>query len=609
MARKSKYDLVLGVFVTDTVVDAVLMRRGDGRVHISNRFARPRSRMGDRISDLTAVLPGLKSNSESDFTLEIGDGINGSDPSSLFLSSEFGGVGNVGSMTAAEAAEKPATARQTSPITTQLKDILAECANMGHKSPHISFCLGSTDVTYKQITPAKSEEQGVKLPFLDRGKADENGVTKHRISNLKKRQLVNHLVSQGVGLFDKKRVAFLPMTPMNGRERYLAILPRTPDSITPTLNELNSSKSKLSAVVDIVDTEVSLFLSMARKHSEKTKHRRVGVIRVGADDTMVLFIREGELAELERIRSLTSYDPVETICSRVLLKQDECQFGEFDNVLVVSEDHRDAARRTYEEYFPGASIEWLESTLAEHSVSMPSEGEVNLKSTSTPAIGVGLRWMHHWDTEDDREAINLIPKRLIKRKKPSGRVAWHTYAIMAAIFGIALFYSWRYMSQEQEIDRLQRELAVNPPQFPDEDPAVLKMRVDSLNAAYMSYTRALHVLDSLLVGSDRWTRGVANMTESTGSIGRIWLKSWTPVAGNMINLEGNALSRTRVARLAQEWKGSIEKLNFADIQKLRVYTFSMKVPLAAEMPPVALKLRQLALEEEYNREISAGTTD
>ena len=78
MARKNKHDSVLGVFVTDTVVDAVLMKRSGDKIHIVNRFGRPRSRLGDRISDLATVLPGLKDSSEADFTLEIGDGASAS---------------------------------------------------------------------------------------------------------------------------------------------------------------------------------------------------------------------------------------------------------------------------------------------------------------------------------------------------------------------------------------------------------------------------------------------------------------------------------------------------------------------------------------------------
>jgi hypothetical protein len=124
------------------------------------------------------------------------------------------------------------------------------------------------------------------------------------------------------------------------------------------------------------------------------------------------------------------------------------------------------------------------------------------------------------------------------------------------------------------------------------------MKVDSLNQAYIAYTQALHVLDSLLVGSNKWTRAVGSMTESTGSIGGIWLRSWTPLTGNRISVEGNALSRSRIARLAQQWNGSIEMLNFADIQKVRVYSFKMSIPMAVEMPPVALYLRDTALTDE-----------
>ncbi len=593
MARKRKFDSVLGVFVTDALVDSVLMQRTESRIRVINRFGRPRSRIGDRISDLATVLPGLKDSSEADFTLEVGDGTTGSDPSSLFLSSEFGAVAS-----ASDVKEKQTIGRQTTPITTQLKDILAECANLGHDSLHISFCLGSADVAYVELSPPKHEPTAVTNLLNLKKKTEDKDDRSGPVRGLLRKHLVDNLEEQGVGLFDKKRVAFVPMTRKSGRDRYLAVVPRVPDSISPTLKELNSGRSTLSAVADIVDAELPLYLSLAQQHADATNSRNVAVIRVGAEDTMLLFVRGRKLAEFERIRSLTSYDPSETVCSRVLLKQDESKFGELDLVLVVSEERRDDAKNVFQEYFPSARVEWLQDVLAGKNLSMPSEEDVHLKSTSIPAIGIGLRWMEEWDRKGIGTRINLIPKRLVRRKKSNEKVAWHTYAMLGVLFACAFFYSWKFMTNQQEIDQLQRELAVNPPVFPDEDPAVLKMRVDSLNNAYQAYTRALGILDSLLVGSDKWTRSLAKMTESTRSIGSVWLKGWTPTSGASVRLEGNALSRSRIARLAQEWNGSIESLNFADIGGVRVYTFTMHVPIQDEMPPVAIHLRETALEQE-----------
>ncbi len=590
MARKSKLDSVLGVFVTDTVVDAVLLRKVGDRVQIVNRLARPRSRFGDRISDLTTVLPGLKDSSEADFTLEIGDGTSGSDPSSLFLSSEFGGLG---ARTMTETAEKPVTGRQSAPITLQLKDILAECANLGYTSPHVCFCVGSSDVMYQEVGLVRDERSRSAMET----KSNTKERTK-RLSGAQRRQLLSDVSKEVQVPFDRNRVAFVRMASKNERERYLAVIPRVPDSIAPALTEINSSKSSISAVADIVDTEVTLYHALAKMHAPEEGTARQAVIRVGSEDTLVLFMKDGELVEFERIRSLTSYDPAETVCSRILLKQDEHKFGEIDNLLVVAEERRDDSVTAFAEYFPGAEVEWLQNVLSEHKISMPEEDELHLKASSIPAIGVGLRYLEQWDRADRHAYINLIPRKLVRRKGKKEKIAWHTIAMMVALFGIAFYFSWTFMAQQQQISQRETELALNPPEFPEEDPVVLKMKVDSLNAAYAAYTRALNVLDSLLVGSDKWTRAVGKMTESTGNIGRVWLRGWTPMNRNTVRLEGNALSRSRIAQLAQQWNGSIEQLNFADIQDVRVYTFTMMIPIREDMPPVAEFLRETALDDD-----------
>jgi hypothetical protein len=172
------------------------------------------------------------------------------------------------------------------------------------------------------------------------------------------------------------------------------------------------------------------------------------------------------------------------------------------------------------------------------------------------------------------------------------------------LFVATLFYTVKFLAQQEDIERRESEVALNPPDFPTENPALLKQRVDSLNSAYVRYNRALLVLDSLLIGSDQWSSTLDQMTESTRDIGRIWLKAWTPT-GATIRLEGNALERARIARLAQRWNGSIEKLTFAEIQGIRIYTFSMMVPISQELPQVAQYLRDNSLDDLAPGEVEA----
>ncbi|MEZ4696875.1 MAG: hypothetical protein R2832_10710 [Rhodothermales bacterium] len=575
---KKKESGVLGVAIADGSIEAVLLRRDGDNVALVQRFVRQRVRTGDRISDLAAVIPGLKDSTDSDYTMEIGDG-SSSASSGLFLASEFK---NLGSESVAEkAVSSEGAVRRIAPFGLQLREILTECQKLGYVDPLIGFSIGSSEVTYTELS----------LPATD-AKA---GSVSTALSSAQKKQLIAKLREVTSSEPDKQRLAFVPMAASNEkRERFLAIAPASPDPVLAALKVVAKRDGGGKAFASVVDAEVSLYHSLARRDVLNRKGN-VGIVRVGAEDTLIVFLRDGMIDRYERLRSLTSYDPADTICSRVLLKQDEWKIPSIDRIYISSDYHSEKGMSEYEDFFPEAETMPIVELLGSAHIKLPAD-DSKVRSSTLPAIGIALRVMEQWD-KDDKTAVNLVSARQQKDLAgPKAKFAWHSFAMLALLFGVALFYTWRYMQRAEEIQLKQEEVRLNPPQFPTQSAAMLEARVDSLNKAYMKYTRALTVLDSLLIGSDRWSTGLDQMSRSTNAIGRIWLKGWSP-EGREIRLEGNALSRSKVAALAERWNGSIEQLNFSDIGGIRVYSFLMMAPLPQKMPEVATYLRQQSIEE------------
>ncbi len=90
-------------------------------------------------------------------------------------------------------------------------------------------------------------------------------------------------------------------------------------------------------------------------------------------------------------------------------------------------------------------------------------------------------------------------------------------------------------------------------------------------------------------------------SNATGDVGSIWFTDWSP-QGNQMWIEGEALVRNRVATLARNLDGRIERLDFADVNvpdigDVRVYPFTMVIPIAHETPQVAIHLQQQAAEQ------------
>lgn len=576
---KKKDPGVLGVAISDGAIEAVLLRRDDKQVALVKRFVKQRVRTGDRISDLAAVIPGLKDSADSDYTMEIGDGSRG--PSSgVFLASEFA---DARTAVADKAGSADATARRTSPFGLQLKEILTECQKLGFADPVMAFSVGSSEVTYTEVSLPASK-QSVKATGAPASTALTASDTKQLLARLKEMKIA------GV---DKNRIGFVRLGSLDNRRRFLAVIPETPDPVVSALKVVARRGSSKSTAA-VVDSEVSLLHSMARRDVLNRKGT-VAIIRVGAEDTLIIFSRDGVLDRHERLRSLTSYDPVETICSRVLLKQDEWKIDAIDRVYISSDYHSTAGMDEYASYFVGAETMPIVELLGSVHIKLPAEENNKIRSSALPAVAVAMRVLEDWD-KDDKSAINLMSGKLKKElAAPKVSYSWHSFVLLALLFGVALFYTWKYMQGEEEISLKEEQIRLNPPQFPTESAALLRQRVDSLNNEYTRLTRALVVLDSLLIGSDRWSNALDAMSDATNDISRIWLKGWTP-SGSMVRVEGNALARNRVAALAQRWNGSIEKLNFADIQGIRVYSFIMMVPVPSELPKVAEYLRNESID-------------
>jgi hypothetical protein len=153
------------------------------------------------------------------------------------------------------------------------------------------------------------------------------------------------------------------------------------------------------------------------------------------------------------------------------------------------------------------------------------------------------------------------------------------------------------MEQQQNIADVEHRLSMSPVAMPELSPEALKQRVDSLNGVHAKYNRALYVLDSLLVGSDEWSRALERTALQTKAIDGIWFDNWSIDAAT-IEIQGHALDRNNLAELARNLDGTIRELKFTDIQGARAYPFTVTLARDISMPEVTTRLREDALNPQ-----------
>jgi Tfp pilus assembly protein PilN len=588
MKRTRSSGYVLGMIATSRAVHAVLLAGGPDGPEVLRRFSRQRARSvsGSPQSVPVGVTEGTQEDfsSSSDFTIQFGDSSgSGKD---LFLSSEFVGL---------DGEDGEESGSGNAPVSTfelEFRDIIEECEANGYRDPAIAFTLAAADIFMFEL----------RMPDRPRGKRPE------------REALIDLLAEQFKGVFDEERVIFLPLgSGEEGPRRQLAIFPKGTDPVTATLGLLSAQRERLPAV-QLLDVEVGQLIGLTRlalQHanaypSEETESEddefapsvatpdgppNTLVVRAGFEDTLVLFMQGDTVLHCESLRSLTAFDAPETICSRILLQQDEHAVGDIHRVLLVSEEREQDLVETFEMFFPDSRVETLRSYLPK-SVGDATEGS----SAAVVATGAALRLFGGPEVDGAFERINLLPRKLLRRRVRLP-ITWPAIALAMLIGLTTVFFATTYSRADQEIatyrDRLG-QLAVEEIHM---DVATLQASIDSMQQLYATYTRALQVLDTLLVGSDRWSRILEKTAREASGVKGIWIENMRPQGGRL-TLTGNATSRDKIVQFAERTGAEIETLTFSEIRDWPVYAFGLQIRIEDELPAAARYLRERAGQEE-----------
>jgi len=579
----------LGVMITSKAVHAALLESGPDGPKVIRRFMRPRT---SRIPTAQTALPELQDPDDpTDFSVQFSEGSPSME--NMFIGSEFSGL---------EFSRQDDGEQKDQAVTfaLELGDILAECRDAGYPNPMLAFAAASSEVNQVELT------------VLRKAKAAPGSDEKKNVSKKKARrgELLELLAEQHNGSFEEVTVAFLPMTPSEeGMQRILAVFPKVNDPVASTLRTMREQQGRRMPPIRLYDTEVPLYLGLARatRNMVPQKPRRATdaidealpiasdeafntlIVRAGAEDTLVLFLQDDQLQQSEDLRSLTAYEAPETICSRVLLLQDEYGIGEVQHVLLLSEEREDDLIESFEMFFPEARVESLRQYVPE----LGDEYAADIAPGALlPAVGVALRLSDDARYKGVFEDVNLLPKQLMRRHITLP-VTWHVLALYVLLFCTVLFFMARYFTLESKIATHQRNIQ----SFQAEagpvtlDARALQVKIDSLEAVHARYMRAINVLEGLLQGSDKWIRALETMSTEVSDVTGIWIESWNPSGGG-VEVSGNATTRDHVVDLAERLNGTISSLTFSEIRDWPVYSFKMKIPLEQGLPRAAEYLRQ-----------------
>ncbi len=580
MKIKKSQEYVLGFAASSTDVEAVLMQNTASGPTLVRTFHR--SRTSGHFSNADLDTPGLNEESGSDFSFTLSDGE--SRDNSLFLASEFS-VDQANEAPDVGGADFTVPAHGATPYDLEALEIMAECQAAGYSNVRVAFALGSEHThTVHVSVPADAAAHNGKKKRKSRNRAGKPS----------KETLLEILRKTQHGRMAGEKTAFLPMVSTPGSaSTNLAVFAQSFEPVTPTLRAIRDRKRRFPNVL-LVETEVTLLSGLvASSGASDSGEASKLIVRVGSDDTIVIFMIGNELLHVENLRSVTVFDPAETICSRVLLLQDELGRGDVECIWLFSDEREDGLTESFEQFFPETKVARLRTLL-------PALQEQSLRPLgreATLAAIVTLRTVTSEPYGSSFHDVNFLESKLAG---PQFQLpfSWPVAAMIVLLFGSTLFFVSNWFEQQAAIATYRSQLGSYPASVIDADLDQLEYRIDSLQARSVGLTTALDVLDSLLVGSDRWSRTMENLSTAASRVSDIWVEDWSEDTKNeRLGLSGTAMSRNAVVALATELNGVIEKVEFSTVRDWPVYTWEMSVRMEKRLPEAAEFLREQVREQ------------
>lgn len=502
--------------------------------------------------DASAMLeePALASIGDGMASSYGGDGTGGA--VDVFLSSEFGQIQVPLSM-------------ETEPVgatlmVDDLKKMLAGCRDLGLVDVDVVWSLGTPHFSW-------TEDQ-------DKDSSADSRSVRFKVTD-----------GQDAKRHEGEQSVVLKMA--SGRGNALRQLTAKPRSDEPSSAAIKSIRGTQDSLVRrcVTDSEISSLLALVLTGMDKDDNA-VGeptlVVRIGEDDVLVLVVEDGLLKQVDVLRSLSVHDGADMICSRVLLLQDEHGLDGLARIYLAGTNDS-VLLSSFGTYFQQAEVLSLSSEIGRMS---PSGSVVDAEVL--PAIGAAFREVLDF-TEDD----NMLPQPL-RQPRRTIPYSWEVWTLLICLSLTALFFVGRFASQERVItSRYDRIEALT---HDVQTASLLQQRIDSLQVAYSVNMKGLDVLDSLLIGSDKWSRTFDKLAQELSDIEGIWIEKWQP-AGPVVAITGRATSRDRVVDLAHRLHGTMEEIIYPNEEEA-FYFFRMKAPIIDTLPQAAQYLRDHAAEDQ-----------
>jgi len=298
------------------------------------------------------------------------------------------------------------------------------------------------------------------------------------------------------------------------------------------------------------------------------------IVYVGVEFTRLIFMRGSHFYQFAPIigEGYDSPNLQNTVYSRLLLEQDNLAIPQIHRIILTGECRRIGFREFLMQQLPDQEIEYLLTpTLDTSALSIEQQ-----EAISEYAIPIGAAIKVLDPQNPNVYNVNLLPNS-VREGQRVFKLAWHGYLLLLLLFFSAFFFTWQVAQKQKEIKDLREVLTLKESQKAEN--MTLANSIQALEEQLGRYQASLALYDSLVPGSERWSKVLTQVSHGVEDLNAIWLADMTAVPEGHMTMNGFAVYRTRIPRLATLFDNSLlEEVNVQEIREQTVYKYRIKVP-------------------------------
>jgi len=334
--------------------------------------------------------------------------------------------------------------------------------------------------------------------------------------------------------------------------------------------------NRLPLISGIDSSDVSL-LNLVRANYEFEPQDVSVIIYVGTEFTRMIFMRGEHFHQFAPIigEGYDSPNLQNTVYSRLLLEQDNLAIPHIRRIILAGECRRVGFKEFLSQQLPDQEIDYLMTPRLDASPLSPEQQEM----ISEFAVPIGAAMQVLDQNSPMLYHVNLLPNA-VKEGQRVFKLAWHGYFLMLLLFVTTFFFTWQITQKTREIKDLRDVLVLKESQKAEN--MTLANSIQALEDQLTRYQTSMALYDSLVPGSERWSKVLTQFSHGVEDLNSIWLTDVTAAKDADMVVNGFTTYRTRIPRFATLFDNALlEEVNVQEIREQTVYRYRIKVPAAS----------------------------